>query len=131
MVLVIYMKLLCFVSFSFFKKNVSWPKFCNIIFLILLKIGSVVPVDQQISLISPNKDLREQWKCTNWKVVLFIKKMILFKNWSDISFFETVRKCSIFKIFINAIGTIQKSPPKDLLLLRSLITCFTSFTKTG
>ena len=35
-------------------KNASWPKFCNIIFLFLLKIGLVGPVDQQINLVSPN-----------------------------------------------------------------------------
>ena len=45
-----------FVMFFFFfkkkaeinrlKKN-SWPKFCNIIFLFLLKIGSIGPADQQ------------------------------------------------------------------------------------
>ena len=46
--------------FSFFKKQnidfkkASWPEFCNIIFLFLLKIGSVGPVDQQINLASPS-----------------------------------------------------------------------------
>ena len=54
------------------------------------------------------KDLREQWKYTNWAVVLFIKRIILFKNWNDISFFQAVRKCSIFKRFINAIGQYRK-----------------------
>ena len=34
-------------------KKASWPKFCNIIFSILLKIGSVGSVDQQINLVSP------------------------------------------------------------------------------
>ena len=34
-------------------KKASWPKFCNIIFLFLLKIGSVGPADQQINLVSP------------------------------------------------------------------------------
>ena len=45
--------------FFFFKKQkiidfkkASWPKFCNITFLFLLKIGSVGPVDQQINLVS-------------------------------------------------------------------------------
>ena len=33
-------------------KKASWPKFCNIIFLLLFKIGSVGPVDQQINLVS-------------------------------------------------------------------------------
>ena len=36
-------------------KKASWPQFCNIIFLFLLQIGSVKPVDQQINLVSPNK----------------------------------------------------------------------------
>ena len=35
-------------------KKASLPKFWNIIFLLLLKIGLVVPVDQQIDLISPH-----------------------------------------------------------------------------
>ena len=44
--------------FIFFKKRkiidynkASWPKIFNIIFLFLLKIGSVGPVDQQINLV--------------------------------------------------------------------------------
>ena len=53
MVLVIYVTLLCFISFLFFffqkaennrLQKAIWPKFCNI-FLLLLKIGSVGPVD--------------------------------------------------------------------------------------
>ena len=43
-----------FLSFFFhFKKQkkAGWPKFCNIIVLFLLKIGSVGPVDQQINLV--------------------------------------------------------------------------------
>ena len=62
LVLVIYISLLCFISFFFFKKQkiidfkkASWPKFCNINFLFLLKVGSVGPVDHQINLVSPNK----------------------------------------------------------------------------
>ena len=53
-----------FVMFYFFffvkkqkiigKNKASWPKFCNIIFLFLLKIGLVGPVDQQINLVSPH-----------------------------------------------------------------------------
>ena len=50
MVLVIYVTLLCFISFLFFFQKAEnnrlqkaiWPKFCNI-FLLLLKIGSVGP----------------------------------------------------------------------------------------
>ena len=34
-------------------KKASWPKFCNIIFLLLFKIGSVGPIDQQINLVQP------------------------------------------------------------------------------
>ena len=34
-------------------KKASWPKLCNIIFLFLLKVGSVEPVDQQINFASP------------------------------------------------------------------------------
>ena len=45
--------------FSFFLKkerlkNASWPKFCSINFLFLLKIGSGGPLDQQINLVLPN-----------------------------------------------------------------------------
>ena len=40
-----------FVTFYFLA---SWRKFCNIIFLFLLKLGSVGHVDQQINLVSPN-----------------------------------------------------------------------------
>ena len=54
-------KCVMFYFLSFFKKQkiidlkkASWPKFCKIIFLILLKIGSFGPVDQQINLVSPN-----------------------------------------------------------------------------
>ena len=56
MVLIIYM----FAIFYFFflqkpennrLKKASWPKFCNIIFLFLLKLGSVGPVGQQIDFI--------------------------------------------------------------------------------
>ena len=53
----LFTSLLCFIS-SFFKKQkmtdlkkASWPKFCNIIFLFLLKVGSVGPVDQQINFV--------------------------------------------------------------------------------
>ena len=34
-------------------KKASQPKFCNIIFLLLLKIDSVGPEDQQINLVLP------------------------------------------------------------------------------
>ena len=48
-----------FLFFSKTQKIIDWkkassPKFCNIIFLFLLKIGSVGPVVQQINLVSPN-----------------------------------------------------------------------------
>ena len=49
--------LLCFISFFFkkqktidFKKN-SWPKFYNIIFLFLLKVGSIGSVEQKIDFV--------------------------------------------------------------------------------
>ena len=51
-------KFVLFISFFFQTaeinrlKKVSWPKF-NTTFLLLLKIGSVGPVDQQINLVSP------------------------------------------------------------------------------
>ena len=40
------------------KGNASWPKFCDIIFLFLLKIGLVRPVDQQINLDLPKADFK-------------------------------------------------------------------------
>ena len=53
--------ILYFFFFFFFQKaennrlkKASWLKFCNIIFLVLLKIALVGPVDQQINLVSPN-----------------------------------------------------------------------------
>ena len=74
--------------------------------------------------------------------VLFIKRIILFKSWVTLAFFkqsgiapfskdllmqsantENVKFHS-FKIFVGI------SPPTDLLLLGSLITCFTSVTET-
>ena len=56
----LYLPITMFYFLFFFKKQIkihlkkrSWPKCCNIIFLFLLKIGSVGPVDQQINLVSP------------------------------------------------------------------------------
>ena len=53
-------KIVMFYFFLFFSKSIKqwikkkkWPKFCTI-FLFLLKIGLVGPVDQQINLVSPN-----------------------------------------------------------------------------
>ena len=54
------------------------------------------------------KDPREQWKYTNWEEVLFIERIILSKNWRDISFFQAVSKCTSFKRFINAIDQYRK-----------------------
>ena len=59
LVLVIYISLLCFVFFFFKKQKIidlkksSWQKFCNIIFLFLLKIGLGRPIDEQINLFLP------------------------------------------------------------------------------
>ena len=59
LVLVIYISLLCFISYFFQKaennrfKKASRPKFCNINFLFLFKAGSVGPADQQMNLVSP------------------------------------------------------------------------------
>ena len=55
------LSLLCFFFLFFFiqkaennrLKKANWPKFCNIIFLFLLKAGSAGPVEQQINLVSP------------------------------------------------------------------------------
>ena len=74
-------------------------------------------------------------------LVLYIKRIILFKNWSEISFFQAVRKDTSFKKFMQLANTenvnlrcfkiyITISPPADLLLLKHLITCFISFTET-
>ena len=54
-------KIVKFCFFFFFKKqkikdlkeNASWLKFCNIIFLFLLKIGLGGSANQQINLVSP------------------------------------------------------------------------------
>ena len=51
--------LLCFLSFFFKKqkirdyKKASKPKFCNIIFLIFLEVGSARSVDQQTNFVFP------------------------------------------------------------------------------
>ena len=63
LVLVIYISLLCIISFFFcFEKaehnrlkKARLPKLCNIIFWFLLKIGSFRSIDQQINLISSYK----------------------------------------------------------------------------
>ena len=51
-------KFVMFYFFFFFQKAEIKKKptgnFCNIIFLFLLKIGSVGPLDQQINLVSSN-----------------------------------------------------------------------------
>ena len=39
-------------------KKASWQKFCNIIVLFLLKIGTVGPIDQKINLDSPHYILK-------------------------------------------------------------------------
>ena len=54
------------------------------------------------------KYLPEQWKYTNCAVALSIKRIILFKNWTDISIFQVARKSANFKRFINAIGQYRK-----------------------
>ena len=60
LVLVIYISLFCITSFFLKKeesnrlKKASCPKFGNIIFLFLVKIGSVGPVGQQMNLVSPS-----------------------------------------------------------------------------
>ena len=38
-------------------KKVNLPKFCNIIFLLLLKIGSIRPADQNINLPNHGQNL--------------------------------------------------------------------------
>ena len=87
------------------------------------------------------KDLREQRNYTNWAVVLLINRIIFLKIGVTFASFklsgnvlisndllmqsvttENVNSHS-FKIFVCI------SPPTDLLLLRCLITCFTSFTE--
>ena len=57
--MVIYISFLCFILFFFFQKaennrlkKASWSKFCNIIFLFLLKIRSAGLTDQQLNLVS-------------------------------------------------------------------------------
>ena len=77
MVLVIYISLLCLTSsfIFFFKKQkiidlkkASRPKFCNIIFLFFLKIGSIGPIDQQLNLFSPYL-----WKrCFDWTFLRYV-----------------------------------------------------------
>ena len=65
-----YISLHCFIS-SFFQeagnnrlKKSYLAKFCNIIFLFLLKVGSIGPVDQQINLVSPYPDITDEGDVT-------------------------------------------------------------------
>ena len=77
------------------KKKNSWPKVCNIIFLLLIKIGSVGPVDQQINLVSPNSwnDIENWTTITAYNCINTIRLMntILYdkisydNNWSEFS----------------------------------------------
>ena len=67
MVLVIYICLLCFISYFFQKAENNSLKekpvghyFVILFFLFLLKVGSAGPVDQQINLVSPNEVYLEQ-----------------------------------------------------------------------
>ena len=84
---------------------------------------------------------KEQWKYTNQVIVLYLKRIIIFKNWSDISFFQAARKDTSFKKFMQLANTenvnllcfkifVSISLPADLLLLKPMITCFISFTET-
>ena len=81
LVLVIYISVLCLISFflSFFSKcrkhrlkQATWPKFYNIIFLFMLKIGLVRPVDQQINLVLP-KDLSVSNETTTSIIFIIFK----------------------------------------------------------
>ena len=77
LVLVIYISLLCLTSsfIFFFKKQkiidfkkASRTKFCNIIFLFFLKIGSIGPIEQQLNLFSPYL-----WKrCFDWTFLRYV-----------------------------------------------------------
>ena len=84
LVLVIYM----FVMFYFFflqkaennrLKKASWPTFCNIILLFLLKLGTVGPVDQQINYVLPQVFPLKFDRDTFY--ISIIKKSIIF-NWN-------------------------------------------------
>ena len=73
-------------------KKASWPKFCNIIFLFMLKIGLVGSVDQQINLILPNVNcknlglsLRLQEKSSTRTALLTYWFVSLFINFLKIS----------------------------------------------
>ena len=44
-------------------KKANKPKFCNIIFFALAKIGSVTSVDQQIKLVLPKLEIRSITAC--------------------------------------------------------------------
>ena len=65
-------------------KKASWPKFCNIIFLFLLKIELVRPLDQQVNLVSSFKRIflsKNSIKDVAWKLAAgsFYFQRILYK----------------------------------------------------
>ena len=77
-----------FVTFYFFflqkvennrlKKN-SWSKFCIIIFLFLLKVGSVGPVNQQINFVLPEV-FPLKFICNHFYITIIHKRT--FFNWN-------------------------------------------------
>ena len=69
-------------------KKTSWPTFCNITFLFLLKIGSIGPADQPVNLVSPvNKTLRHEIM----KRSKFKNKANKTKNLSDVKNYKKQR----------------------------------------
>ena len=115
LVLIIYISLLCFFPKKQKEKdfkNASCPKFCNIIFLFLLEIGSVGPVDQQINFALPDmddiyKNIKEynSNKKREWKVLIVVDDMIADMlsnkklNLIVVELFIRGRKLNIFLVF--------------------------------
>ena len=70
-------------------KKTSWPKFCNITFFFLLKVGSVGPVDQQINFVLPS-GLPLKFICDHFYITTIHKGIFL----TGTSLVHLIWKCS-------------------------------------
>ena len=103
---------LCFVFYIFFlqiaennkfKKKASRPKFCNFISLLLLKVGLVIPVEQQINFVLPQVfPLKFIW---DHFYIIIIHKIIFF-NWNITSspYLEMLKVKVIKLLFLFLLG---------------------------
>ena len=103
---------LCFVFYIFFlqiaennkfKKKASRTKFCNFISLLLLKVGLVIPVEQQINFVLPQVfPLKFIWD--HFYIIIIHK--IFFFNWNITSspYLEMLKVKVIKLLFLFLLG---------------------------